>query len=799
MKIQCPACNASYRLPDDRIQGKNRIFKISCKKCGAEIRVRGVETVDDMGRTTMPFALELPAAAPVPLSQQQVWFAGIDGKQLGPMTEGEVGDHIREGRLGPSDLVWKKGFSQWMPVREVSPFDDLVTDAVPATPDAAKPAEKRSPRRAQTLELSAAMIELLVKLDGQSEQGDAAGNAIVVPPELPPLGESVELPLKFGMDRGSAIVGAEDESNVADTTISAMPMTVATVDELPPAVPNAEAGKTGKPDPSAKSGAGSIKVRLPEATAEPERRSAPLPTGAATTKQADRPASIVVKPVISLPTTPSRPSIQPVEPARPATAPTRPSSGAQDKSTTPTVNAAKPATGAASLTKTTPPPVVQAKQASAAPAKPNTIVPTPAKQVEQRPSTGKALETKTPIGRPTDPARPADLGRSGRPVPKKKGNTGLVVAAAVAVVVVLVVVGALALQGPPAVPEKVEPVAVVPAPQLAAVVVSPPAPPPVAEVVAATAGVVGADAGAGVQAAAIAVPEPAVAVVGAGPDATDTPPDVAAAVVAVVEPAKVAPVAADKPKAEKAEKVEKAEKTEKAVKPEKAEAKAAEKPKMSDDDVERLLQKQRDKDKAKADQEAAAAAKAAKKGNDDAERLLQKQRDKEKAKADQEAAAAAKAAKKADEAERLLQKQRDKEKAKADQEAAAAAKTSAKKSSGDDDEIDRILAKHDKKSAKEEGGGEEASGLSQSLVNTIAAKVNKKVLTCVMLGDVEGETALKVSVTVNSDGSVMNAAVQGKFAKTPVAHCVSDAVKTLVFPQSSGPAKKYTLKYAVGS
>ena len=169
MKITCPACNASYRLPDEKIQGKNRIFKINCKRCGAEIRVRGVETADEAGRTTLPFALS--EGVPTPAAPAPVWFCGIDGKQVGPLTQGEVSDHIMAGRLGPEDLVWRKGFEAWKPVRTVAPFEDLVAGS-PAT--AAAGVHGRAPRRAQTLELSSAMIELLVKLDNQGTEAPAA-------------------------------------------------------------------------------------------------------------------------------------------------------------------------------------------------------------------------------------------------------------------------------------------------------------------------------------------------------------------------------------------------------------------------------------------------------------------------------------------------------------------------------------------------------------------------------------------------------------------------------------------------
>ena len=179
MKITCPACSASYRIPDEKVQGKNKVFKIGCKRCSAEIRVRGIATDEDLGRTTLPFQMELPDTAAT--TPQRVWFAGIDGKQVGPLTEGEVIEHISAARLKADDLVWRKGFGAWTPVREVAPFQDRLADE--SKPQDAEPAKRKSPRRAQTLELSAAMIELLVKLDAQGgkSEAEAAGE----PPQFP--------------------------------------------------------------------------------------------------------------------------------------------------------------------------------------------------------------------------------------------------------------------------------------------------------------------------------------------------------------------------------------------------------------------------------------------------------------------------------------------------------------------------------------------------------------------------------------------------------------------------------------
>ena len=65
-----------------------------------------------------------------------------------------------------------------------------------------------------------------------------------------------------------------------------------------------------------------------------------------------------------------------------------------------------------------------------------------------------------------------------------------------------------------------------------------------------------------------------------------------------------------------------------------------------------------------------------------------------------------------------------------------------------------------------------------------------------LYSDVDGgEEVIKVQLMVNSDGSVASSKVQGKHAGDQVGKCVSEAVKVLQFPQSSGTAKKYTVRY----
>ncbi len=256
MKISCPACNARYRIPDDRVKGKNRIFKVKCKRCGSTVRVRGLATGDDSGRQTMPFNLQMPEATPA--TPLRVWFVGIDGKQVGPLTEQEVVEHISAARLGADDLMWRKGFSAWTPVREVAPFQDQVAAGSPsATPPAGR---KHKPRRAQTLELSASMIELLVKLDERTDHGTDADPAADSshPPQLPdddvkaesaealpPLADEVAPPIPQDDDETAAVAPEPEPAEAID----APPVDA---DELPPVVPDDTAEPVVADEPAAK-------------------------------------------------------------------------------------------------------------------------------------------------------------------------------------------------------------------------------------------------------------------------------------------------------------------------------------------------------------------------------------------------------------------------------------------------------------------------------------------------------------------------------------------------------------------
>ena len=64
------------------------------------------------------------------------WFANIGGQRQGPVDSHTLRDWANQGRLKPSDLVWREGIEDWLPASKVKGlFDGVETARVPAVPD----------------------------------------------------------------------------------------------------------------------------------------------------------------------------------------------------------------------------------------------------------------------------------------------------------------------------------------------------------------------------------------------------------------------------------------------------------------------------------------------------------------------------------------------------------------------------------------------------------------------------------------------------------------------------------------
>lgn len=162
-----------------------------------------------------------------------------------------------------------------------------------------------------------------------------------------------------------------------------------------------------------------------------------------------------------------------------------------------------------------------------------------------------------------------------------------------------------------------------------------------------------------------------------------------------------------------------------------------------------------------------------------------------------------------DEIDRLLAKQnkkaaQPKEKPKAKPTKVA---TGSRPSGGGMDDIDKLLAAQRKKKQAAKavasapiGSTSKRGKLSQAEVSGIAGKARGSVMKCYLLhADVDGSNeTIKVKLRVQGSGTVQTARVLGKYGKSEVGKCISAAVKKLVFPATGATTASYTVRYAVG-
>lgn len=66
------------------------------------------------------------------------WYYGKEGQQNGPLDESAMKARVAGGEIGQSDLVWKEGMAEWLPLSQVA---ELSAGAAPSSTAAAPPEE----------------------------------------------------------------------------------------------------------------------------------------------------------------------------------------------------------------------------------------------------------------------------------------------------------------------------------------------------------------------------------------------------------------------------------------------------------------------------------------------------------------------------------------------------------------------------------------------------------------------------------------------------------------------------------
>jgi len=136
MKIVCDACQAKYSIADEKVQGK--AFKIRCKKCNHIIVVRS-------GGDRPAGAA--PEPKPAAADAQGTWYIVVEGEQVGPLGEADIGGRLARGEITDETLVWKEGLADWMKLSAVPELVQAASSGSSATQFDAAPAAQPAPAR----------------------------------------------------------------------------------------------------------------------------------------------------------------------------------------------------------------------------------------------------------------------------------------------------------------------------------------------------------------------------------------------------------------------------------------------------------------------------------------------------------------------------------------------------------------------------------------------------------------------------------------------------------------------------
>ena len=60
-----------------------------------------------------------------------LWYYSKMGLQQGPVPEDELRQKIRRAEIGDTNLVWREGMADWLPISQVAELKDTVSPAIP--------------------------------------------------------------------------------------------------------------------------------------------------------------------------------------------------------------------------------------------------------------------------------------------------------------------------------------------------------------------------------------------------------------------------------------------------------------------------------------------------------------------------------------------------------------------------------------------------------------------------------------------------------------------------------------------
>lgn len=127
MKFICENCGAKYKIPDEKIAG--RTLRMKCRKCGHQLVISGKKKAQKPSAPTSQIGATFQRQtaggfSSFPKARAQ-WHVSINDVPVGPITEEELSVKAKGGAIDGESLVWREGFDNWKPFRQVVELSHL--------------------------------------------------------------------------------------------------------------------------------------------------------------------------------------------------------------------------------------------------------------------------------------------------------------------------------------------------------------------------------------------------------------------------------------------------------------------------------------------------------------------------------------------------------------------------------------------------------------------------------------------------------------------------------------------------
>jgi predicted Zn finger-like uncharacterized protein len=129
LKISCPSCEAKYSIGDEKVQ--NRLAKIRCRKCGADIVIDGRVEPPSITLGGAEAAGVPSAAAAGPQPEFTVDFAENDQRTL---SMSDIVAAYNAGQVTANTFVWAEGMGDWTPLGQVTSIVAALNEAASRGP-----------------------------------------------------------------------------------------------------------------------------------------------------------------------------------------------------------------------------------------------------------------------------------------------------------------------------------------------------------------------------------------------------------------------------------------------------------------------------------------------------------------------------------------------------------------------------------------------------------------------------------------------------------------------------------------